>query len=101
MDASYAVHDDCRGHTGVMMTLGDGAIISFSPKQKLNGKSSTEAELIGMDDALPQILWTQYFIEHQGYEISSNVIYQDNKSAIRLEHKGKEAGLKRTKHIKL
>ena len=38
-----------------MMTLGGGTVSSFSRKQKLNGKSSTEAELIGMDDALPQI----------------------------------------------
>ena len=51
-------HYDCRGHTGAMMTLGGGTVSSFSRKQKLNGKSSTEAELIGMDDALPQIYKT-------------------------------------------
>ena len=30
MDASYATHDDCKGHTGAMMTLGQGAAISLS-----------------------------------------------------------------------
>ena len=54
-----------------------------------------------MDDALPQILWTRYSIENQGYEITSNIVYQDNKSTIVPEQKGKEAGSKRTKHIKV
>ena len=61
VDASYAIHDDCKGHTWAMMTLGKGTLISFSRKQKLNAKSSTEAELIRIDDALPQILWTKFF----------------------------------------
>ena len=74
VDASYVIQEDCKGHSGAMMTMGGGAITSFSRKQKLNGKSLTEAELIGMDDALPQIIWMRYFIEHQRYEISSNVV---------------------------
>jgi hypothetical protein len=41
VDASYNVHNDCRvGHTGAMMSLGRGAPISFSRKQKLNVRSS-------------------------------------------------------------
>ena len=40
IDASYLTHDDCRGHTGAMMSLGKGAIISFLKKQKLNMKNS-------------------------------------------------------------
>jgi hypothetical protein len=38
VDASYAVHEDCGGHTGAMMSLGEGAVTSFSTKQKINGK---------------------------------------------------------------
>ena len=30
VDASYAIHNDCHGHTGGMMTLGCGAVTSFS-----------------------------------------------------------------------
>ena len=69
MDASYAIHDDCKGHQGSMMTMGSGAIISFSRKQKINGKNSMEVELIGVDDALPQILWMRCFMENQGYKM--------------------------------
>ena len=51
MDASYAFHVGCRVPTGAIMTFGSGAVTGFSQKQKLNAKSSTEAELIGVDDA--------------------------------------------------
>jgi hypothetical protein len=59
VDASYGVHHDMRSHTGGTMSMGTGAAYSTSKKQKLNTKSSTEAELVGMDDVLPQALWTK------------------------------------------
>lgn len=101
VDASYATHEDCRGHTGAMMTLGKGAAISFSRKQKTNARSSTEAELIGMYDALPSVLHARYFLEAMGYKVNQNIIYQDNKSSITLEKNGRTSGSKRTKHIKV
>jgi hypothetical protein len=48
-------------------------------------KSSTEAKLVGTDDVMPQMLWTLYFLEAQGYKIEDNVLYQDNKSSILRE----------------
>ena len=68
VDASYAAHDNIQGHTGVTMSMGKdgrGSIISISKKQNLNTKSSTEVELVGADDAMPQMLWTRYFLEAQ------------------------------------
>jgi hypothetical protein len=66
MDASYATHGDCRGHTGATMSLGQGSVIGMSKKQKLNTKSSTECELVGVYDASPHMLWTRSFVEEQG-----------------------------------
>ena len=57
-----------------MITVGLGAIATFSRKKKINGKSSMEVELIGGDDILPQILWTRYFMENQGYK-STKIYY--------------------------
>jgi len=37
-----------------------------STKQKLNTKSSTEAELVAIDNAMAQILWTRHFLASQG-----------------------------------
>ena len=69
VDASHAIHDDCKCHTGAMLSLGKGAAISFSHKHKINTKSSTESELVGADQALPSILHTRNFIKAQGYSI--------------------------------
>jgi len=88
-----------RSHTGGMMTLGKGAIYGTSTRQKLNAKSSTESELIAVNDIMPQALWTRYFLESQGHEVKDSVIYQDNQSAILLEKNVSGSSGKRTRHI--
>ena len=50
IDASFAVHPDFRSHTGGVMTMGEGGMQILSNRQKLNSQSSTEAELIGVND---------------------------------------------------
>ena len=55
---------------------------SQSHKQKLNTRSSTKAEAVGVDDAMGPVLWTRLFLEAQGIEVWHNILYQDNKSAI-------------------
>jgi aspartyl aminopeptidase len=42
-DAAFAVHPDYKSHTGATMSMGEGAVISISKKQKLNLQSSTKA----------------------------------------------------------
>jgi hypothetical protein len=99
VDASFAVHSNMRGHTGGGLTMGRGFPIVSSTKQKLNTRSSTESELVGVDDMMPSILWTRYFLKGQGYKVSDNIIFQDNKSTMLLERNGKTSSSKRTKHI--
>jgi hypothetical protein len=100
VDAAFAVHKDMRSHTGGVMSMGAGAVYSSSQKQKMNTKSSTEAELVGANDVLPQVLWTQYFLEAQGYG-TDNILYQDNQSTMKLEENGKASSGKRTRHINI
>ena len=69
VDAAYATHSDMKGQTGATFTMGHGSIYSNSLKQKLVARSSTEAELIGVHDFLPQILWTRNFLMSQGYPV--------------------------------
>ena len=57
VDASYAVHWDSIIHTGMFMSLGLGDAMSGNWRQRLNTGSSTEAELVGIDDALKHIMW--------------------------------------------
>jgi hypothetical protein len=76
-----------------------GVIYGASNKQKLNTQRSTESELVGTDDVMPQILWTLYFLGAQGYKIDENILYQDKKSSILLETNGRGSSGKRTRHI--
>jgi hypothetical protein len=101
VDGSYAVHPDMKSHTGATMTLGKGSVYSASTRQKLNTKSSTEAELVGVDDLMPQILWTRYFLEAQGYDVHENTVYQDNQSTMLLENNGRALSSQRTRHINI
>jgi hypothetical protein len=82
VDAAFAVHDDFRSHTGATLTLGSGAILSASTKQKVNTRSSTEAELNGIYDYIAQVVWTKNFLEAQGCGVNDTIIYQDNTPTI-------------------
>ena len=99
IDAPYAVHEDMKGHTGAALSLGKGVIYSGSWKQRLVSRSSTESEMVGVYDVLPQVLWTKQFLEEQGRLDTTTVVYQDNTSSILLERNGRSSSTKRTKHM--
>jgi hypothetical protein len=101
VDAAYAVHPDMKSHTGGCVSLGRGVIMPKSTKQKLNTKSSTEAELVGASDYLPSTIWAKNFLEAQGYDILENVFYQDNQSAMRLEKNGRASAGQKSRHINI
>ena len=89
IDASYAIHDNKRNHNVGLITTGIGIVHGKSSRENLNVKSSTEAEIVGMSDYLPNTLWTYNFIRAQEYEIRDNVLYQDNMSAIKMGENGR------------
>ena len=74
--------------------------ISSSTKLKCNTKSSCESEIVGVDDVISVMLWSLYFIQAQGHDMSNVRLFQDNKSTILLENNGKMTSSSRTKHIK-
>ena len=76
------------GGGGGALCLGKGVITGISTQQKLTTRSSTKAERVAVDDCMPLILWTCYFLEAQGYGADDTIIYQDNKSAMLLEQNG-------------
>ena len=63
VDVSCGMYSSCKGHTGIMMTLRAGASMSMLKIHKLNSNQSTELEVVGIDNALPDILWGKYFTE--------------------------------------
>jgi hypothetical protein len=57
--------------------------------------SSTETELIAIDDLLPMIQWTKNFLKEQGYYLDT-VIHEDNRSTMLLMKNGRLSSGKRT-----
>ena len=99
-DAAYGVHADGKSHTGSCITLGGGSVHSRSVKQKINTKSSTEAELVALSDEASRGLWCVYFLQHQGYTVTTVDEMQDNMSTIAMANKGSSSA-QRTRHIKI
>ena len=99
-DASYAVHADLKGHTGIVVTFGldGGPVFCYSSKQRLISKSSTEAELIALDKSVGYLMAMTYFLEDLGIQVTPVHVYQDNQSAIKLTENG-YSSMSKTKHI--
>ena len=100
VDASYGVHRDCKSHTGTVISLGSGPVLVKSVKQKINTKSSTEAELVGLSDSMSTIIWCRNFLEAQGYDMPPAQVFQDNMSTIAMIRSGKPTS-DRTRHINI
>ena len=84
-----------------MMVMGCGDISSYSRRITVNTRSSTETELVSVDAYMPEVLWSIYFIQAQGYEVKYAEIHQDNVSAQILETNRKFSSSRETKHIKV
>jgi hypothetical protein len=100
IDASYGVHADFRSHTGMVISLGSGPVDISSTKQKINTKSSAEAELIAVSDKTTRAIWCQEFLKEQGYQLKPAAIYQDNMSTIQLAKNGAGSS-DRTRHVSI
>ena len=100
VDSSYGTYEDGKSVTGTVIFIGNAPVYFKSSKQKIVTRSSTEAELVGISDALSQILWTREYVIMQGITIGPVTLYQDNMSTIFLANKGRTTS-ERTRHIKI
>ena len=88
IDASFTVHADYKSHTGACLSFGRGCPVNISLTQKINTQSSTEAELVSINDAMALVLWCRLFIMGQGFDVRDNIVYQDNQSTMLLSNNG-------------
>jgi hypothetical protein len=76
VNIAYTVHNDCPGHTGAGMSSGQGMVLSYLWKQKINTKSFAEAKLVGVDNSLGYILLARYFMQEQGYDTTLSGLHE-------------------------
>lgn len=62
IDAAYAVHDDMRSQATGCLSLVRSVIHTKLSKRKLNTKSSTEVEVVGLSEHVLYILWMKNFL---------------------------------------
>ena len=81
------------------MSYGTGVIHAKSNKQKINVKSSTESEIVGASEYCPYNIWQMMFMEQQGYPLYNNILFQDNKSTIKMHKNGRNSCTGNSRHI--
>jgi len=99
VDTAYAIHNDSKSHTGVIIYVGGTLVYVSSKKQKCISKSPTEAKLIGLTDNLGLIELFHEFVEVVTMKkVKPLTIYQDCNAVVMLVTKG--GGQTRTKHLR-
>jgi hypothetical protein len=101
VDASFGTRYELRSQTGATLSLGVGSVYRMARKQKLNTTSSTEAEIVGVHDAMSQVTWLRCFVLAQGVKMPRNILLQDNKSAILLHRIGTALSSRNTRNINI
>ena len=111
INASFAVQTDIKSNTGYCLSLGISFSISGLSTQKINTQSSTESELVGVDDAIGYVEWTSLYSKEQIKEYPveyplkdlgrKNIVLQDNTSTIRLVKSGRKVCGSRTRSIQI
>jgi hypothetical protein len=83
-----------------VIQLGEGPCFVKSTKQKLITKSSTEAELVALSDAMSQVvICSRDFLLAQGYKKTGPaIVYQDNISTMLMAKNGRSSSSDRTRH---
>ena len=73
-------------------------VYARSVKQKMQTLSSTESELLALQEASTYVVWMRYLMQELGYPITGpTVVTQDNQSATTIAEQG--GNFQRTKHI--
>ena len=91
---------DRMSRTGCIVLVNGGVCATMSCWQKLITKSSTEAELIALTEAVAYALYFVEWLKFQQKKIPVVRIYQDNQSVLALL-KANHTGIKSTKHLQV
>jgi Reverse transcriptase (RNA-dependent DNA polymerase) len=100
VDASYMSHPDFKGHTGGIITFGpeSGLMVAHSRKQRIITRSSTESELVAIDEVKQYATFCANLLSELSDQPVLVRIFEDNQSTIAMVRKGESNNIS-TKHI--
>jgi hypothetical protein len=61
---------------------GEGSSDQFVKHNEMQYTKLYRNGVVSVHDKLPDIIWTRYFVQCQGYDISEYIAFQDNKSSL-------------------
>jgi ABC-type nitrate/sulfonate/bicarbonate transport system substrate-binding protein len=92
------LHGDGKGQGGIIITLGSAPIMAKSFKLKLITLSSTESELLALQESTTYALWLSTLLQDLNLQQNEPIrIAQDNKSTIYIAEYG--GNFSNSKHI--
>ncbi len=100
IDGFHNVHWDCKGHEGVLFTMGKGSHFKLFKKSEAEYRKLNRDGIGDSGHVYAQMLWTLYFIQNQGYGAECISLYQDNINTQLLMKSGHFLSSKKTMHIK-
>jgi hypothetical protein len=99
VEAAYAIHNDTKSHTGMIIYIGDMLVYISLKKQNCMSKSPTEAERIGLTNNLGLVEFFHEFVEFlMMKKVKALTIYQDCNAVVSLVTKC--GGQTQTKHLR-
>ncbi len=98
VDASWAVHYDCYGRTGIVIMMAGCSVGAWTYKQKLITRNSSESELAAMSDSLSHMMWFRRWLRWRGHVIEPVTVYEDNEAVVSLMSAERKV-TQRTKHL--
>ena len=98
VDTSHVSHDMETQEVWYMVR---GVIHCKLSTQKLNIKSTTKSEWVVVNEYLPYNVRYISFLGVQGYKIVNNILFQDNKSGIKIDTNGWSCCTGSSKHIEI
>jgi hypothetical protein len=97
-DAAHMLHKDTKGHGGIIGTLGSAPVFTKSFKFKLVTRSSTESEMVALEESVTFALWLTILLRDFDFNFRLPItIFQDNLSTIGIVMNG--GSFNRSKHM--
>ncbi len=89
IDASWHFHSDGKGQSGCVIKIFGNSVFFRTSKQHIATKSSTESEIVAVDDFLPYGIWISNLLRELNVNYGGAVVvFQDNTSGVTIIEKG-------------
>ena len=60
------------------MFFGKCAAVSNLSRHRINSRSSTKSDILGVGNHIPGVIWTLCFLGGHGYKVNKHIVYQNN-----------------------